>query len=120
MDARAASSKKYRVGVVVLLTAALITIVPQVLAQSSTPQPTFIVSVHTEIPGQGAPTLDVVDLERYFAEQLTYRHIQSTPAASAKIPNPAPPNLYLIEVTVDAMRPAQRSEWVSNDGAPGY
>lgn len=35
--------------------------------------PIFIVSTHTDIPDQGAPTLDIVDLQNYFVKVLTER-----------------------------------------------
>lgn len=78
-------------------------------SQPQNPKPSFVVWVHTGLPDQGAPTLDVADLERYFAAQLDACHIENVVVSeTAKIPNPAPANLYLLDLSVSALQLAER------------
>jgi hypothetical protein len=78
------------------------------------PKPILIVWAHTDLPDQGAPTLDLVDLERYFVTQLdALRILNVGPSATVKLPNPAPSNMYLLDLRVDAMQPADRTAWDS-------
>jgi hypothetical protein len=80
--------------------------------QSEKPKPILIVRVHTNISGDSAAGLDTSDLERYVAAQLDSCHIENVAvAATARIPNPAPPNMYLLDISVDALNPADRTAW---------
>jgi hypothetical protein len=85
-------------------------------AQPSTPQPEkskpiLIVWAHTDIPDQGASTLDLMDLERYFVDQLIRRRIENVvPYTTANTSNLSP-NVYLLDLSVKAMHPAVRSVW---------
>ena len=82
----------------------------QPFAESREPQPVLIVRVTTLIENEGKPTLDVEDLERYFVQQLIARNLANVvPSRTARIPNPPAPNMDLVEVSVDAMHPAQRT-----------
>jgi hypothetical protein len=79
-------------------------------SQPATPKPIFVVRATTPIENEGKPTLDLVDLERYFVDQLIHRQVENVvPASTAKLPNPLPPNMYVIELSVDTMHPAERS-----------
>ncbi len=85
----------------------------QAPAQSTaTPKPILVVCAHTDIPDQGAPTLDLVDLEQYFVNQLIQRRIENViPSVTANIPNPPAPNMYILDLSVKTMHPAVRSVW---------
>ncbi len=75
-----------------------------------TPKPTLIVWARTDIPNQGAPTLDLADLERYFVKELSDHRIENViPSATAKIPSPPDPQTYLLELSVDALQTATRA-----------
>jgi hypothetical protein len=79
------------------------------------PKPILIVRVHTNISGESAAGLDTTDLERYFAAQLDSCHIEHVAVATtAIIPNLAPPNMYLLDISVDALNPATRTSWNGN------
>jgi hypothetical protein len=80
--------------------------------QPANPKPILIVWAHTDLPDQGAPSLDVVDLERYFATRLDSRRIINVEVSgTTKIPNPAPSNVYLLDLTIAALHPAYRAAW---------
>jgi len=65
----------------ILAIAAVLALSAAALAQPSTPSttqtPNLIVYAHTDLENQGAPTLDVLDLERYFVAALAERRIQN-------------------------------------------
>ena len=73
-----------------------------------TPKPILIVWAKTDLPEQGKPTLDLLDLERYFVKQLSDRGMENViPATTSKL-NTAP-NVFMLELYVDAMRTASRA-----------
>lgn len=115
MRIAAANPLGRRTILVLLLTA----IQPLTAFAVSTPQPDpspiFIVQALTQIENEGKPTLDLQDLERYFVNRLAHLGVEHVvPSTTTKIANPPLPNIYLIEVSVDAMRTAERSEWNDN------
>ena len=74
--------------------------------------PILIVRATTPIEKNGEPTLDLTDLERYVAQELAWRTVANVrPSAMVSIPAPAPPGTFLLEISVDALRPAVRSAW---------
>ncbi|MDT8067953.1 MAG: hypothetical protein ROO76_07265 [Terriglobia bacterium] len=96
----------------VLATCAL-TLTSAAAAQSSTPQtaasPRLIVWAHTAIENNGAPTLDILDLERYVVNQLESRQIMNVSSSlTTTIPRPPVPKTYLGILSVDTMQVAER------------
>jgi hypothetical protein len=78
----------------------------------NTPKPTLIVWARTDIPNQGAPTLDLLDVERHVVNQLIARQMANVLSLqTTKIPREPAPNMYLGELAVDAMQLAQRPVW---------
>src|SRR5690348_15967065 len=80
-------------------------------AAPSTPsssKPQLIVRAHTNLENQGAPTLDILDLERYVVARLEGRIENILPSQSAGPSNLTSPNAYLAELSVNAITP--RSE----------
>lgn len=74
--------------------------------------PILVVWARTNLANQGARTLDLSDLERYFVEQLTSRHIENVVrSATAQNSRPPDPRIYILEVSVDAMLASVRSKW---------
>jgi hypothetical protein len=84
---------------------------------TSTPPPTsskpiLIVRASTNLDNQGQPTLDLVDLERYFVQELSWRTVAIVrPSATAKLADFPAANTYLLDLSVDALQPAVRSHW---------
>ena len=77
--------------------------------------PILVIWAHTDLPHQGTPTLDVVDLEQYFGTRLEGSRIQNAQlSATFRIPDPVPPNIYLLDLTVDALQGADRTAWDSD------
>jgi hypothetical protein len=112
-------SSSFTVTLTALMCALLFAAASPALSQTSgtpapAPKPILIVWAHTDLPNQGAPTLDVVDLERYFVTRLDARRIENVMrSATVQIPNPAPPHMYLLDLRVDVMQPADRTAWDS-------
>lgn len=78
---------------------------------SEAPNPALVVWAKTKLANQSQPTLDLLDVERYFVQQLAERRIENAlPSSTAHIPNPAAPNTFFLEVSVDALREAKRAE----------
>ncbi len=70
------------------------------------PKPNLVVRAKTDFSDQGWPTLDLLDLERFFVKQLTARNVENVvPFATAKIPHPAAREVYLLELSVDTLQP---------------
>lgn len=86
-------------------------------AEPSTPPttqtPNLIVYARTDLANQGAPTLDLLDLERYFVQTLTARAISANvvPSSTARIPAQPALDYFDLEVSVDAMQAAERAAW---------
>ncbi len=81
--------------------------------------PAFIVHVSTPIANQGAPTLDVGDLEHYFANKLTELGVSRVvPYGISNAPTTSALNVFLLEVSVDSMRVSTRAAW--NDTYKSY
>ncbi|MFI5093742.1 MAG: hypothetical protein ACHQIK_09895 [Candidatus Acidiferrales bacterium] len=94
--------------------AAVLSMRTATFAEPSTPpttqNPELIVWAHTDLKNQGAPTLDILDLERYFAAQLAKRRIQNVaPSQTARQTRSPAQNEYLIELSVDAIQPSTRA-----------
>jgi hypothetical protein len=72
--------------------------------------PVLIVWARTDLPMQGTPTVNLVDLERYFVGQLAARRFQYVfPSATTKLSSPPGANEYLLELSVDALQSATRA-----------
>src|SRR5690348_15151410 len=81
-------------------------------AAPSTPsssKPQLIVWAHTNLENQGAPTLDILDLERYVVARLEGRIENILPSQSAGPSNLTSPNAYLAELSVNAITPSVRA-----------
>ena len=77
-------------------------------------KPAFVVWVHTTL-SDWKDVLDTIDLERYFASQLDSCDVQNvTVASTAKVPNPAPANLFLLDISVDSLHIANRADWTGD------
>lgn len=80
-------------------------------ADQKAEKPMLIVWAKTELEGGGQPTLDLVDLERYFAKQLTEYGVENmAPSATAHMPKAPAQNIYLVELSVEAMQHATRAK----------
>ncbi len=69
------------------------------------PAPQLIVWAHTDLENQGAPTLDILDLERYFVAHLERRIANVIPSQTARV---SAPNAYLAELSVNSITPSIR------------
>jgi hypothetical protein len=112
----AARSKLDKASAVAVVCAILTAGALRAHAQSLNPptsKPTLIVWAHTNLENQGAPTLDVLDLERYLVNALAERKIENVVAWTTVASHP-PTNAYLLELSVDAMQVAERPRWNEN------
>src|SRR6266851_3464319 len=65
-------------------------------------KPVLVVWARTDLANGGQPTLDLIDLERYFVARLAERYIPTAyPSTTTKISTPAPANVYLVELSVN-------------------
>jgi hypothetical protein len=89
--------------------------------QDKTP-PVLVVWARTDLANCGQPTLDLIDLERYFVARLGERYIPTAyPSTTTKIPTPPPTNFYLVELSVNALQEAERAQSINNsDGTHSY
>src|SRR5579864_2901116 len=106
-----------------VLIAVLGSIIPALGEDAPAAKPRLIVWAHTDLEKKGAPTLDLEDLERYFVGQLDSLRVDNVvPSATAKIPTGPTPDVYLLDLRVDAIRPGERAKWddTYKDYVPDY
>lgn len=111
MNSRPKRGKTMAVAIVcAMLSAGAVRTFAQQLNPPTTQNPQLIVYARTDLKNQGAPTLDLLDLERYFAAQLAKRCIQNVaPSQTARQTRSPAQNEYLIELSVDAIQPSTRA-----------
>lgn len=84
---------------------------------ATTVKPWFVVFVRPNQQDNPKPVYDGKDLELYFANQLNAQRIDAVvPFSTARIPKPATPDVYLLELTVDALSTGHRTrhDWGGN------
>jgi hypothetical protein len=97
-----------------LLASLLLLVAFLLLLEWSTPAhsadgPAIIVSAKSDLTGRGAPPIDLSDLERVFAEQLSKSFGENVwTSASPQAPSRTSSDVYVFELTVDAMYATSR------------
>jgi hypothetical protein len=95
-----------------LCAALLIAVALLITPAAAAAKPTLIVRATTKLENQGAPLLDLFDLERFFVKKLIERGVENVvPSATARSPRPPRPDMYLLELSVDVLRRGERVEW---------